>query len=114
MFAETKTKLTKEIMNPLLAQIDIPVLSGNWKLFLLGIAGLLLTMIVGRFVQSFKSGAGLIDAGKAVIFGTNISSLVISDIKNTSAAVNAINKNGPDPTALLTVNNAGNKPPPPA
>ena len=90
-------------MNTLLAQIDIPVLSGNWKLFLLGIAGLLLSM--------FRGGAGLIDAGKAVLFGTNVSPLVVSDIKNTSAAVNAINKNGPDPDAVLTVNNQQPKTP---
>jgi hypothetical protein len=98
-------------MNTLLAQIDIPVLSGNWKLFLLGIAGLLLSMIVGRFVQAFRGGAGLIDAGKAVLFGTNVSPLVVSDIKNTSAAVNDINKKGPNPDAVLTVNNEQPKTP---
>ena len=92
-------------MNILLAQIDLPAFTGNWKLYLLGISGLLLAMIVGRFVQAFRGGAGLIDAGKAVIFGTNVSPVVISDLKNTSAAVNAINQRGPDPSAVLTVNN---------
>jgi len=96
-------------MNTLLAQIDIPVLSGNWKLFLLGIASLLLTMIVGRFVQSFRSGAGLIDAAKAVVFGTTTAPSVTSDIRNISAAVNNINQAGPNPNAVLTVNN---QPPP--
>ena len=96
-------------MNPLLAQIDIPALTGNPKAWLMLVGGILATMIVGRFVQAFKSGEGLIGAGKAVLFGTNVSPVVVSDLNNTSAAVNDINRSGPNPFAVLTVNNAGNK-----
>ena len=58
-------------MNTLLAQADIPLFTGNIKTWLLAITGLLLALIVGRFVQAFRNGAGLIDAVKAVLFGTN-------------------------------------------
>ncbi len=58
-------------MKPLLAQLDIPALTGDPKTWITIIGGLLATLIVGRFVQAFRNGAGLIDAAKAVIFGTN-------------------------------------------
>ena len=59
-------------MNLLLGQIDLPALTGDPKAWLTIISGVLVTMIVGRFIQAFRNGAGLIDAAKAVLFGTNI------------------------------------------
>jgi hypothetical protein len=59
-------------MNTMLAQMEIPALPGDPKAWVTVVAGLLLTMIVGRFVQAFRGGAGIIDAGKAVLFGTNV------------------------------------------
>jgi hypothetical protein len=53
--------------------MDTPfTLPGDPKVWLTAIAGILITMIVGRFIQAFRAGAGLIDAGKAVLFGTNV------------------------------------------
>jgi len=54
----------------MLAQADF-TLPGTPSQWLVAIAGILITMIVGRFIAAFKAGAGLIDAGKAVLFGTN-------------------------------------------
>lgn len=58
-------------MNAILAQVELPVLGNDPKTWMMVIGGVLLTLIVGRFVQSFRSGEGLIGAAKAVIFGTN-------------------------------------------
>lgn len=55
----------------MLAQSDIITLGSDPKTWLVVISGVLTTMIVGRFIQSFKSGEGLVGAAKAVVFGTN-------------------------------------------
>lgn len=41
------------------------------KLWIIIIGGMLLSMIVGRFVQAFRNGAGIKDAALAVWLGTN-------------------------------------------
>lgn len=66
-------------MKPLFEQIDpstlpVPHSASDLKPWIIGIGALLVLMILGRFVQAFKNGAGLIDAAKAVIFGTNMPS----------------------------------------
>jgi len=49
-------------------------LGDNPKAWLLIISGVLLSLIVGRFIQAFKNGEGLVGAAKAVWLGTNTKS----------------------------------------
>jgi len=46
-------------------------LGNNPSTWLVVVGGMLLSMIVGRFVQAFRNGAGLKDAALAVWLGTN-------------------------------------------
>jgi hypothetical protein len=60
----------------LLAQVDptslpLPSSAAGIKSWLLAIGGILAMLIIGRFIQAFKNGAGVIGAVKAVLFGTN-------------------------------------------
>ena len=50
---------------------EIINLGDNPKLWLTLLSGLLLSMIVGRFVQAFRNGAGIKDAALSVWLGTN-------------------------------------------
>lgn len=47
-------------------------LPGDPKTWLAAVAALLLSMIIGRFVQAFRNGAGIKGAAMAVWLGTNI------------------------------------------
>jgi len=46
-------------------------LGNNPSTWLVVVGGMLLSMIVGRFVQAFRNGAGIKDAALAVWLGTN-------------------------------------------
>jgi hypothetical protein len=63
-----------------------------------------------RIYHALATNGGLRGAWNSIWFGTNVPPSVASDIQNIGAAVNSINQQGPDPSAVLTVNNAGNKP----
>ena len=67
----------------MLAQIDITQLGTNPKMWLTVIGGVLLSLIVGRFIQAFKAGGGIADAAKAVWAGTNsaLQSISPEDVK---------------------------------
>lgn len=56
-------------MNTLLAQLDITQLDP--KKWLLAITGFLLSMILGRVIQAWNTGAGLKGCIMAIWFGTN-------------------------------------------
>lgn len=56
----------------MIAQVDLLTLGNNSKTWIVAIGGLLLTLIVGRFVQAFRNGAGIKDAALAVWLGTNV------------------------------------------
>ena len=55
----------------MLAQADLIALGSNPKTWIVIIGGTLLSLIVGRFVQAFKNGAGIKGAAIAVWLGTN-------------------------------------------
>ena len=55
----------------MMAQLDIPALTGDPKTWLVLLGGAFVTLVVGRFFQAFKSGEGIVGAVKAVIYGTN-------------------------------------------
>lgn len=55
----------------MIAQIDLVQLGNDPKTWLVIIGGLLVSLIVGRFVQAFKNGEGVVGAAKAVWLGTN-------------------------------------------
>ena len=50
---------------------EIPILGDDPKKWVIAIGVLLLSMIIGRFVQAFRNGAGIKDAVLAVWLGTN-------------------------------------------
>lgn len=50
---------------------DIINLGDNPKTWIVMIGGLLVSLIVGRFVQAFRNGEGIVGAAKAVWLGTN-------------------------------------------
>ncbi len=50
---------------------EIVQLSDNPKTWIVVIGGLLISLIVGRFVQAFRNGDGIVGAAKAVWLGTN-------------------------------------------
>lgn len=52
------------------AQIDFAI-GDNFKTWLIGAVGLLLSMIIGRFIQAFRNGSGITGAVAAVWLGTN-------------------------------------------
>ena len=53
------------------AQLDIGELGSNPKTWIVLIGGTLVSLIVGRFIQAFKNGEGIVGAAKAVWLGTN-------------------------------------------
>jgi len=56
----------------LLAQADLISLGSDPKTWLIVIGGTLVSMIVGRFIQAFRNGAGIKGAVLAVWLGTNV------------------------------------------
>jgi hypothetical protein len=55
----------------LLAQSELITLGSDPKTWIVLIGGTLISMIVGRFIQAFRNGAGIKDAVLAVWLGTN-------------------------------------------
>ena len=55
----------------ILAQGELISVGSNPKSWLVIIGGMVLSMIVGRFIQAFRNGAGIKDAASAVWLGTN-------------------------------------------
>ena len=55
----------------MIAQLDLVQLGNDPKTWIVLIGGLLVSMIVGRFIQAFKSGEGIVGSAKAVWLGTN-------------------------------------------
>lgn len=50
---------------------EIPILGDDPKKWVLALAALLLSMMVGRFVNAWRDGAGIRDAIMSIWLGTN-------------------------------------------
>jgi len=55
----------------MIAQADLVSLGSDPKTWIVIIGGTLISMIVGRFIQAFRNGAGIRGAALAVWLGTN-------------------------------------------
>ena len=85
----------------------ISVIPEKYRAYVLAL--ILLAPYLTRAYHAIAIGGGLKGIWNSIWFGTNVPPSLASDIKNIGTAVNAINQTGPNPNAVLTVNNTGNK-----
>jgi len=77
----------------------VPIFGGDVQTWVLAVAVMLVALIVGRFVHSFRNGSGIVGAWKAVVFGTNtptpavpLTPTVVSTVVPTAAPVSSVPK----------------------